>query len=504
MGDVDKANFVALVAQMRAAFGAKDGLTVTIPTSYWYLQHFDLVGMQLHIDWFNLMAYDLHGTWDKLSKYVGPYVMAHTNLTEIDAALDLLWRAGVDSQRVVIGQGWYGRSFTLKDPTCGVANGVCQFSSGARPGPCSQASGILDYQEIASIIAANHLTPTWDKAAGVKSIRWDSNQSMTWPAGAASAGLMVWAMDQVDSTADNGFGGAPAAAGAHVTPSQQKDAADKSADLLAGLKCYASDCGGGCKPGTVEAAQFNGQPGQLSTNSRCGKKSYRSLCCDATTTMGTCRWRGYRGAGLACIKGCAEGETELTTNTNQHVDKHGDRDCHGGQQSFCCAGFRPTAARLEDDLKEAAKAFCRVAVPALLAPLELLEDLIPIIGEIADAIEIAATPAIIEGCVKSIEKAGKAEFKVFGKTQTLKLDEPKAKPDGVPRRPTADKDGEHEREVKRAPKPMHTVYTNTPRMQRLVNHSTVPRDYDWLDGQGYAMKIMFPKKIVVPQMCHSD
>lgn len=30
----------------------------------------------------------------------------------------------------------------------------------------------------------------------------------------------------------------------------------------------------------------------------------------------------------------------------------------------------------------APKAFCRVAVPALLAPLELLEDLIPIIGEI--------------------------------------------------------------------------------------------------------------------------
>ena len=30
----------------------------------------------------------------------------------------------------------------------------------------------------------------------------------------------------------------------------------------------------------------------------------------------------------------------------------------------------------------AAKAFCRIAVPALLAPLELLEDLIPIVGEV--------------------------------------------------------------------------------------------------------------------------
>ncbi len=44
-----------------------------------------------------------------------------------------------------------------------------------------------------------------------------------------------------------------------------------------------------------------------------------------------------------------------------------------------------------------------------------------VIGEIADIAEIAATPAIIEGCVKGIEKEGKAEFKVFGKKHTLSL-----------------------------------------------------------------------------------
>jgi hypothetical protein len=138
---------------------------------------------------------------------------------------------------------------------------------------------------------------------------------------------------------------------------------------------------------------------------------------------------------LSCTNGCASGETKLTTNTNQHTNK-GDKDCHGGLQSFCCSNFKPSPNSLTQDLEDAAKAaaeaaaeqaaldvaakaFCRVAVPALLAPLELLEDLIPIIGEIADAIEIAATPAIIEGCVKGIEKEGSAEFKVFGKEHTL-------------------------------------------------------------------------------------
>ncbi|KJR85825.1 class 5 chitinase 1 [Sporothrix schenckii 1099-18] len=522
----DTANFVALAAELKAAFGGKYGLTVTLPTSYWYLQHFDVNGLQPHVDWFNLMAYDLHGTWDNASVYVGPFVAPHTNLTEIDAALDLLWRAGIDPGHVVLGQGWYGRSFTLADPACNTPNGVCRFSGAAYPGPCSKAAGILDYQEIASLVASQHMTPSWDKTAGVKWITWNHDQWVSYDdadtftqkrefAGRRClGGTMVWAMDQVDQKADNGFGGAPAAANAHVTPAQQQSAADASADMLASVKCYACDCGGGCKPGTVQVAQFNGQPDQLSTNARCPKKAYRSLCCDAASTMGTCQWRGYRGAGLGCLKGCAAGETELTTNTNQHDGKKGDKDCHGGLQSFCCAGFRPTTKRLEDDLADAAKAaaealaqqaaldlaakaFCRVAVPALLVPLELLEDLIPIVGEIMDLIEIAATPAIIEGCVKGIEKAGKAEFKV--------------KPEGVPSRPvpkdgdhptqTADKNGKSdrcERETKRsktlvaAGKPTKTSYIDKPRMEKLIEHSGYPSDHEWKHNDGFAMRLMFP------------
>jgi chitinase len=528
----DTANYVALTKQMREAFGSKYGLTVTIPTSYWYLQHFDLPGIEANIDWFNLMAYDLHGTWDAQSKYVGPYIAPHTNITEIDGALDLLWRAGVDSQKVVMGQGWYGRSFTLKDPSCNTPNGQCQFTGGANPGPCSKASGILDYEEIADIITQNKLKPTWNKDAAVKWITWDSNQWVSYDDGdtfkqkrdfansRCLGGLMVWAMDQVDQKANNGFGGAAAAAGADVTSSQQSDADSKSGDMLAGLKCYVSDCNAGCKAGTNEVAEFNGQPGQISTNQRCSKKTYRSLCCDSTTHMGTCQWRGYRGAGLGCIKGCAEGETELTTNTNQHEAKKGDKNCHGGLQSFCCADFKPTSSSLSNDLKDAAKAaaeaaaeqaaldiaakaFCRVAVPALLAPLELLEDIIPIVGEILDAVEIAATPAIIEGCVKGIEKEGKAEFKVFGKEHTLSVDLPKTKPTTVPDRPpakgdnpskTGDKNDKCQREVKRALPPVETTYIDTPRMQRLLASSGRPRDYAWRQNDGYALRIMYPRK----------
>ncbi|KAI0418524.1 family 18 glycosyl hydrolase [Xylaria grammica] len=442
----DTSNYVSLVKELRAAFGTKYGISMTLPTSYWYLQHFDLKNIQPNIDWFNFMAYDLHGVWDAQSQFVGPYIAPHTNVTEIDMGLDLLWRAGVEPGKVVLGLGWYGRSFTLADPSCNTPNGVCKFLGGAKAGSCTEASGILSLQEINQVITDTNVSPVWDKTAAVKWITWDSDQWISYDDddtfdqkrkfgnSRCLGGTMVWAMDQVDQQADNGLAPAPG-----VTTQDQADAKQMSDDLAAGVTCYATDCGQDCKKGTNKVTQMSGQPNQLSTNGRCEAGEYRSLCCDDGTQMGTCEWRGYRGMGLSCIGGCADGETQVVQDTNSYDKKSGDHTCTGGIQSYCCKGFKPAPSGsdlLDDatDLAEAAaeqaaldiaaKAFCRLAVPALLAPLELIEAAIPIFGEIADIAEIAATPALIKLCTDEIEKAGKAEFKVFGKKHTLSYDKP--------------------------------------------------------------------------------
>jgi chitinase len=80
------------VKELREAINASGReyiITFTAPSSYWYLRHFDLKGMEEHVDWINLMSYDLHGVWDA-SNPIGNQVLAHTNLTEIDQALDLV------------------------------------------------------------------------------------------------------------------------------------------------------------------------------------------------------------------------------------------------------------------------------------------------------------------------------------------------------------------------------------------------------------------------------
>lgn len=80
---------------------------------------------------------------------------------------------------------------------------------------------------------------------------------------------MVWAIDQKDQSASNGLGLAPG-----VTKAQQSDAQQMSSDQAAGVTCYTTVCGDKCKKGTNPVSQMNGQPGQLSTSSRCPKGKY--------------------------------------------------------------------------------------------------------------------------------------------------------------------------------------------------------------------------------------
>ncbi|KAL9006073.1 MAG: hypothetical protein Q9180_009770, partial [Flavoplaca navasiana] len=83
--EADTANYVSLVKEMKAAFGRRYGLTVTLPASFWYLRHFDVKAMQPYVDWYNIMTYDIHesikllglsaiGVWDSSNKFTGPYI----------------------------------------------------------------------------------------------------------------------------------------------------------------------------------------------------------------------------------------------------------------------------------------------------------------------------------------------------------------------------------------------------------------------------------------------
>ena len=177
----DGQNLVLLLQEMQRAFGGVYGISMTLPSSYWYLQWFDLEGMEPFLDWFNVMTYDIHGIWDSTDKFAGPYVRPHTNLTEIQEAMDLLWRNNITPAKVTMGLGWYGRSFTLADPSCNAPG--CVFTQGGNAGPCTSTAGILSNAEIYNIITENNITPSMDSAAAIKWITWDSNQWVSYDDG---------------------------------------------------------------------------------------------------------------------------------------------------------------------------------------------------------------------------------------------------------------------------------------------------------------------------------
>ncbi|KAK4612122.1 Chitotriosidase-1 [Fulvia fulva] len=81
--NADTQNLVSLLQEMRAAFGNSYGISLTLPSSFWYLRWFDINGMQDYVDFYNFMSYDIHGVWDSTNKETGPYIRPHTNLTQI-------------------------------------------------------------------------------------------------------------------------------------------------------------------------------------------------------------------------------------------------------------------------------------------------------------------------------------------------------------------------------------------------------------------------------------
>ncbi|KAH0528005.1 hypothetical protein TsFJ059_002919 [Trichoderma semiorbis] len=212
--DADAANYVALLKDLRETINTsgKDYIiTFTAPTSYWYLRHFDIKGMAAYADWINLMSYDLHGIWDSKNP-IGSQVLAHTNLTEIDLALDLFWRAGVEPSSIVLGLAFYGRTFNLKSASCWKPG--CPFSGPGDAGQCTGTAGILSYREVQSILDQTGATSYLDKDAAVRYMTYGNDSwvsyddEITFQAKIDYANklglsrLLIWALDLDSSGLD--------------------------------------------------------------------------------------------------------------------------------------------------------------------------------------------------------------------------------------------------------------------------------------------------------------
>ncbi|KAF7596873.1 hypothetical protein BBP40_011918 [Aspergillus hancockii] len=163
----DKENFTRLLQEMRQAFQGRFLVTFAGPTSPWYLEGYDLKGASEATDWINVMAYDIHGTWETPKQVLG-----HTNLSDINRFLENFSKAGVSPSKLVLGTAFYGRSYKLAEPGC--TKPGCTFSGPGDQGPCSKNTGYLSYKEIKDIINAG-AKPTLDQAGAMQYLTWGQN-----------------------------------------------------------------------------------------------------------------------------------------------------------------------------------------------------------------------------------------------------------------------------------------------------------------------------------------
>lgn len=148
---------------------------------------------------------------DQHNKFTGPYLEGHTNITEIENGLSLLWRYDVKPENVVFGLAFYGRSFTMSDASCYKPG--CTFSTSGLPGSCTNTGGILSYSEIVSRNSSLDVSTYYDEASTVKYnvfegsqwISYDDEQSFAdkkrFISSHCLSGVMIWAIDQ--DTADH-------------------------------------------------------------------------------------------------------------------------------------------------------------------------------------------------------------------------------------------------------------------------------------------------------------
>ena len=88
----------------------------------------------------------MHGPWDIYGDRTGPYANSHSNMTEIQSALGLLWRNDVKPDKVVLGMAYYTRTLTLVNPAC--SDPGCAVASGGNPGTCSHTTGVFLHGEV--------------------------------------------------------------------------------------------------------------------------------------------------------------------------------------------------------------------------------------------------------------------------------------------------------------------------------------------------------------------
>jgi GH18 family chitinase len=215
----DGANYLGFLVLLKNLLSGKS-LSIAAPASYWYLKGFPIKQMAPILDYIVYMTYDLHGQWDYSNKWSDPgcpggsCLRSDINVTETINALVMITKAGVPSNKVIVGVTSYGRAYGMTTPGCWTE--MCTFqgpASTAEAGSCTGTPGYISDAEIKSIITspARQAVQYYDSRSQTDIVVWDSTNWVGYMSASTKAtrialyknlgmgGITDWAIDLEDN-----------------------------------------------------------------------------------------------------------------------------------------------------------------------------------------------------------------------------------------------------------------------------------------------------------------
>nr|XP_022901760.1 acidic mammalian chitinase-like [Onthophagus taurus] len=210
----DKANFVFLLKEMRKEFdnhGYLLSAAVAASSSSVDLSY-NVPALSKYLDFINVMAYDLHGSWESVTGQNAPLYPSSSDVTDfqksltVDASISGWIQKGASPSKLIMGIGTYGRTFTLQN-SANTKVGAPTTGAGTA-GKYTGEAGFLGYNEICENEKAGW-TVVWDNKQKVpyayKGNQWvgyDNPRSVALKVAYAKkrglGGIMVWTLDTDD------------------------------------------------------------------------------------------------------------------------------------------------------------------------------------------------------------------------------------------------------------------------------------------------------------------
>lgn len=152
--DIDKVNFVLMLADMKRVFAASGLLLTAALAAAQNLAEisYDIPAVSQHLDYINLMAYDFNGGWNAFTGHNSPLYTGPADASDFQRILNVhhsvsYWlQQGAPASKINLGIPFYGRSFTLENKLdYGLRTGA---SGPGIPGMYTQEAGSLAYYEV--------------------------------------------------------------------------------------------------------------------------------------------------------------------------------------------------------------------------------------------------------------------------------------------------------------------------------------------------------------------